>query len=150
MQIIGYILSGLFIKNLPLALVVSLAWNVLLWVAIIIPAATREQSSPKMGIFLMSCIVAVFVTGATYFFASRWRRLLPVEQKTDKENKVQEKQAPLPSGAELEKLRRHYQQLDNDKIIELLQNGEGDFVAGGYVVLKEEAAKRGLVTGQAE
>ena len=70
----GFIISGWLIKDLLGAIVVSLVWNGILYAVIIMPQAAREQSSPRMDVFLASCVGGALMTGAVFFFASRRRK----------------------------------------------------------------------------
>lgn len=70
----GFIISGWLIRNLAGALVVSFLWNLLLYVLIILPAGTREQSAPKMSLFLASSVGGLLLTYVVHIFATKRRR----------------------------------------------------------------------------
>ena len=81
----GFIISGLLIKDLLGAIVVSLVWNGILYALIIMPGQAMEHSSPRMDVFLASCVGGALMTGAVYFFASR-RRKIKLAEATEKKD----------------------------------------------------------------
>lgn len=70
----GYIISGWLVKNCGLAIVISIAWNALLYVVIVIPAARQEHSEPNGEVFFASCCGAALATYVTYLIASKSRK----------------------------------------------------------------------------
>ena len=81
----GYIISGWLIKNCGLAIIVSIAWNVLLYVIIILPVARLEKSEPSGAVFLSSCCGAALATFVTNLIATRIRKSREAEQKKQNE-----------------------------------------------------------------
>ena len=81
----GYIISGWLVKNCGLAIVISIAWNVLLYVLIIMPAARREHSEPNGAVFFASCCGAALATYITYLIASRSRKAKEALQSKQKD-----------------------------------------------------------------
>jgi len=85
-QTTGYIISGLFIKNLIGALVASIIWNVLLYITIVAPTLAQEQSSFRSDIFFASWLGAILLTGIVYLFASHRRNKKQRDMVVKKDN----------------------------------------------------------------
>ena len=71
----GYIISGLFIRNLGGALAVSVGWNVALRIIIAaLQSGSAYTEQPNIEVVAASFVGAALVTSIVYFFDSKRRK----------------------------------------------------------------------------
>jgi ABC-type Fe3+-siderophore transport system permease subunit len=84
----GYIICGLFIRNLKGALIAAMGWNLILRIVVYALESKNGEPGPDTEVIVASFAGALFATGIVYFIASKKRKQLQAEaaNKQQKEN----------------------------------------------------------------